>query len=50
MKKETVHIDILKISKNGDKESCSLSEYWVNLLWEKGSGTSWTSSAEDLPE
>ena len=46
--KETVDIDILVAFRNGDKKSCKLSEYRVDLSREKGSGTSWASSEEHL--
>ena len=45
VRKETVVIDILVTEK-----SCNLSEYWVDLPWEKGSGTSSASFEEHLPK
>ena len=31
------------------EKSCNLSEYCVDLLQKKGSGTSWASSEEHIP-
>ena len=32
------------------EKSCKLSEWRVDLPWEKGSGNSWASSKEHLPK
>ena len=48
VRKRTVDIDILVTSRNLEK-TCNLSEWRVDLLQEKGSGTSSVSSEEHIP-
>ena len=48
VRKETVDIDILVISTNGERKSCDLSEYQLDLPSEWGSGTNWASYNEHL--
>ena len=49
-RKQTVDIDILVTSRNGDRIFMQSIRTTSRPTWEKGSGTSWASSEEQVPK